>query len=170
MSAIATAVLVTITEDGEVEHWSLPPAVAASVIAAERARRAGAEPQAGRRWLDDLAAASLLALEDKYPGSTEAVRQAPAEADLVTVSREDLRVVLRSGSWGPDLIAAADRLAFAARYTTEETAGSRHGGAGRDMATDRAERHAAGRTGTGAGENTRKLPGGAQRDGEGLLP
>ena len=58
---------------------------------------------------------------------------------LVTVSREDLRAVLRSGSWGPDLIAAADRLAFAARYTAGEAAASRHGGAGPDMAPERAE-------------------------------
>lgn len=46
MAPIATAVLITITEDGEVGHWGLPPFVAEAIVAAERARR-GAQPDAG---------------------------------------------------------------------------------------------------------------------------
>ena len=49
MPPIATAVLVTITGDGHVEHLGLPPAVAALVVAEERARRAGEEDADGLR-------------------------------------------------------------------------------------------------------------------------
>jgi len=46
-TAIAFAVLYTITDDGEVEHTAIPPFVAEPILAAERARRDAARTGAG---------------------------------------------------------------------------------------------------------------------------
>lgn len=100
-----------------------------AALVARRARVTVTNPHLGSSWTGRLLAyhedPGVVIEPDSGPRMclpasftiTEAPEQVP---DEVTVSREDLRAVLRNGVFGPDLVAAADRLAFAVRYTAEE--------------------------------------------------